>query len=201
MVFLAMSFIWALIPLYANQKIWETRHKIIVGAGYDDGKAWEDLVDRHDSQLRELTAQSKTVKSIFIDMLHFRHLRQGFYGLAKKLNTRYKNNKVYLVARWSLVFLFAPPSAIIWLVLAVMWGMGVRRLIDDRHWATPPEDEWGFGQVLPILLLVLPFFTVGEVWQGMHLHIYSCAALTHVRINQRVRENRNPRIKGGSLIN
>lgn len=61
----------------------------------------------------------------------------------------------------------APPSFIVWTLLAIMWGLGVARLKKDRQWTRGEENRWGFGQVLPILLLVLPFFTVVEVLQGI----------------------------------
>jgi len=49
--------------------------------------------------------------------------------------------------------------------IATMWAMGVVRLLEDRSWSTPAESEWGFGQVLPLLLLAFPFFTLVEVTQ------------------------------------
>lgn len=66
-----------------------------------------------------------------------------------------------------ILMICAPPSFIVWVMLAIMWGLGAARLKTDRSWTTGEEKRWGFGQVLPILLLVLPFFTVVEVWKGM----------------------------------
>lgn len=52
-------------------------------------------------------------------------------------------------------------SKIFWLLSALAWG--VIRLVVTRAQANiPDESVWGFGQVLAVLLLVLPFFSLGE---------------------------------------
>jgi len=75
-----------------------------------------------------------------------------------------------------LLVLLYPPALLVWMLLAVMWGLGLSRLLNDRQWALPEENLWGFGQVLPMLLLALPLFTVGEVWHGE----YRTSLLTHL---------------------
>ena len=124
---------------------------------------------RHLSVINSHTA----AKDIINDTVHFRHARSKLINIISKFHREHEDSTAYLIFRWILLMLYAPPSAIVWLNLVSMWGMGATRLVEDRRWSVDAENEWGFGQVLPLLLLVLPFFTVTEVAQefmrSMHL--------------------------------
>ncbi len=165
MIFITLGFIWALVHLYAPDEIWRIRHSMIVDRGFGndvaDFRRYIDIQKRHLSFISEHHAPKEILK----DAVHFRQVRRGYYSVLSDFHREHEDSKVYLVFRRVLLMMFAPPTAIVWANLAAMWGMGVARLLDDRRWSLPAEDEWGFGQVLPLLLLVLPFFTVTEVAQ------------------------------------
>jgi hypothetical protein len=61
----------------------------------------------------------------------------------------------------------APPAAVLWLVILTLLALGVGRVVMDRRWAVGKENVWSFRQVLPMLIVVLPFFTVTEELQCM----------------------------------
>jgi hypothetical protein len=166
-VFLTLCFLWSLVPLYAGRDTLRVRHSMIVDSHWgDDAEAWEHLIEDRQKRLSASTSHGPSVRLFLRDAIHFRHWRRGFYGTISIINKRYKRNPVYAVVRWIMLLIFSPPSAVVWVILASMWAMGVARLLDDRRWAVEEENKWAFGQVLPLLLLVLPFFTVAEVWQG-----------------------------------
>jgi hypothetical protein len=165
MVFITLGFFWALIHLYAPDEIWRIRHSMIADRGFGTDvpylRHYIETRQRHLSMIGTHTA----TKDIINDAVHFRHVRAKFLNFVSKFHREHENSTAYLIFRWILLMLYAPPSAIIWLNLVSMWCMGAVRLLQDRRWSVAAENEWGFGQVLPLLLLVLPFFTVTEVAQ------------------------------------
>ena len=78
--------------------------------------------------------------------------------------------KSYAGLRWVLVMFLRPSSTMVWAFVLKLWALGIRRLLWDRQWATGAENRWSFGQVLPLLLVILPFFIVIEVFQGETNH-------------------------------
>ena len=153
MVFLALGFIWALVQLFAPDRVWEVRHDMIVKykTWGDDAEALARLIEEEENDL---------ANSIFTLP------QRKFWQVTSRIHKRYRENKIYVVFFTIFLFIFAPPAALKWLVLVGMWGMGVSRLVSDRQWAVDSENTWAFGQTLPLLLLVLPFFTVFEVMSG-----------------------------------
>ena len=165
MIFITLGFIWALVHLYAPDEIWRLRHSMIVDRGFGaeitDLRLYIEKKKRHLSQVSSHTA----TKDILNDAIHLRRTRFAFLGYFSRFHREHEDSKAYLIFRWILLILLAPPSAIVWANLVSMWAMGASRLLQDRSWSVDAENEWGFGQVLPLLLLVLPFFTVTEVAQ------------------------------------
>ena len=49
---------------------------------------------------------------------------------------------------------------IAWLVIGLYW------LGRDRRSAPDEENEWGVGQILPLILLLLPVLTMLEILDG-----------------------------------
>jgi len=165
MVFITLGFIWALIHLYAPDEIWRMRHSMIVDRGFDTDLPYlRHYIEARQKRLSVISSHT-TTKDIIVDAVHFRQPRAKLLNWIYKFHRDNEDSTAYLILRWILLILWAPPSAIIWLNLVSMWGMGATRLIQDRQWSVDAENEWGFGQVLPLLLLVLPFFTVTEVAQ------------------------------------
>jgi hypothetical protein len=165
MVFITLGFIWALIHLYAPDEIWRMRHSMIVDRGFGTGLPYlRHYIETKQRYLSMINSHTAT-KDVLNDAVHFRHWRMRLLNFFSKFHREHEDSKAYLVFRWILLMLWAPPSAIVWLILVSMWCMGAVRLLQDRSWAVDAENEWGFGQVLPLLLLVLPFFTVTEVAQ------------------------------------
>jgi hypothetical protein len=61
----------------------------------------------------------------------------------------------------------APPAAVLWIVILTLLALGMGRGVMDRRWAVGKENAWSFGQVPPMLIVVLPYFTVTEELQCM----------------------------------
>jgi hypothetical protein len=154
MIFLALGFLWALVQLFTPERAWAARHDIIVKyrTWSDDAEALAKLIEEEENDLAD---------SLFTIP------QRKFWQVASRVHKRWRENKIYIVFFTASLFVWAPPAALKWGVLAGMWGMGVARLLSDRQWAVESENTWAFGQTLPLLLLVLPFFTVFEVLQGL----------------------------------
>jgi hypothetical protein len=45
---------------------------------------------------------------------------------------------------------------------------------------TTVEDQWGFGQVIPMLLILLPMINAWEVWYGKYLPFRIPLAIANV---------------------
>ena len=165
MVFITCGFIWALVHLYAPDEIWRMRHSMIVDHGFGtDMSGLRKYIENKKRHLSIISSHS-TTKDILNDAVHFRRTRFKLLNFISRFHREHEDSTVYLIFRWIILILLAPPSAIVWANLVSMWGMGATRLLQDRQWSVGEENEWGFGQVLPLLLLVLPFFTVTEVAQ------------------------------------
>jgi hypothetical protein len=165
MVFITFGFIWALAHLYAPDEIWRMRHNMIIDRGFEtDMSDLRQYIETKKRHLSMISSHSAT-KDRINDAVHFRHTRFKFLRFFSRFHREHEDSKVYLIFRWFILMVLAPPSAIVWANLVSMWGMGAARLVQDRQWSVAAESEWGFGQVLPLLLLVLPFFTVTEVAQ------------------------------------
>jgi len=68
--------------------------------------------------------------------------------------------------------LFSTVFDIARLYIVLIWGTSwLKYLKEDapRQGITGSENEWGFGQILPLLLLALPFFAIMEIYHGMLL--------------------------------
>jgi len=156
MVFLALGFIWALVHLFTPERAWAVRHDIIVKhrTWGDDAEALTKLIEEEENDAAD---------SVFMIP------QRKFWQVASRFHKRWRENKIYIALFTASLFVWAPPAALKWGVLVGMWGMGVARLLSDRQWAVDSENTWAFGQTLPLLLLVLPFFTVFEVLQGLSL--------------------------------
>jgi len=165
MVFITLGFFWALIHLYAPDEIWRMRHSMIADRGFGTDLPYlRHYIETRQRHLSMINSHIAT-KDIINDAVHFRYLRAKLINVISQFHREHEGSTAYLVFRWILLMLWAPPSAIVWLNLVSMWCMGAVRLVQDRRWSVAAENEWGFGQVLPLLLLVLPFFTVTEVAQ------------------------------------
>lgn len=165
MVFITCGFIWALVHLYAPDEIWRMRHNMIVDRGFGtDMSGLRQYIETKKRHLSVISSHSST-KDRINDAVHLRHTRFKFLNIFLKFHREHEDSVPYLIFRWVVLMLLAPPSAIVWANLVSMWAMGAARLVQDRQWSVPDENVWGFGQVLPLLLLVLPFFTVTEVAQ------------------------------------
>ena len=73
-----------------------------------------------------------------------------------------------LLPRFSLTSLIISPiEQILWLAFALAWG--TTRLFFTRSIAeqdTFKENTWGFGQLIPVILLALPILSIGESYYG-----------------------------------
>lgn len=63
---------------------------------------------------------------------------------------------------------------IIWLIYALAWGTvrlftARKRIHNTDLNTTSEEDSWGFGQWIPVLLLMLPFLAMGETFYGEYI--------------------------------
>lgn len=172
MVFLALGFIWALVQLFTPDGAWAARHDIIVKytTWGDDAEALAKLIEEEQNDLTDSIVSMPQRK---------------FWQVASRTHKKYKDNKFYIVVSTTFLFFWAPPAALKWMVLMGMWGMGVSRLLSDRQWAVDSENQWSFGQTLPLLLLVLPFFTVFEVLQGMYSSVGHLLYYTNLTFRQR----------------
>jgi len=152
MVLLTVVFFWQLMMLYTNPKVWEARHDMLAKPRHKPDSDVDPEADLEERTMEEQTRNpfisgGNTARS---------RTRVGPYE-------RWHN--LHPGLRWVIVMLISPPSALVWLFIIAMWVLGLRRLLWDRQWAIGVENQWSFGQVLPILLIILPFFTVIEVFQ------------------------------------
>lgn len=165
MISVTFGFIWALVHLYAPDEIWRMRHSMIVDRGFGTETSDLRLYIEKRKRYLNMVGSHTGAKDILNDAVHLRRTRFTILRLFSRFHREHEDSTTYLIFRWILLMLFAPPSAVVWANLVSMWGMGASRLLQDRSWSVDAENEWGFGQVLPMLLLVLPFFTVTEVAQ------------------------------------
>jgi hypothetical protein len=194
MVFITLGFIWALIHLYAPDDIWRMRHSMIVDRGFGTGLPYlRHYIETKQKRLSIISSHTST-KDIIADAVHFRKPRARLVAWVSKFNKDNEDGTVYLIFRWILLMLWAPPSAIVWLNLVSMWSMGAARLLQDRRWSVAAENEWGFGQVLPLILLVLPFFTITEVGQEYMRSMFQSPKMSRITLTfthrEEVRKNR-----------
>jgi len=60
-----------------------------------------------------------------------------------------------------------------WFILGVYWTMSDRIYGHDPSLMVPEEsaaeDSWGFGQIVPLLLLILPLLQFMDLWAGKNL--------------------------------
>ena len=155
MVLLSIVFFWQLVMLYTNPKTWDKpRYE---GAADSELDAGDELLGQQlpNPATNEVNKSPQRAGKSFFKKWH------SFYTRARN---RYP--RPYAGLRWVVVMLLRPPSAMVWAFIMTLWALGIRRLLWDRQWATGAENRWSFGQVLPLLLIVLPFFTIIEVFQG-----------------------------------
>jgi hypothetical protein len=174
MVLLSLVFFWQLVMLYASPKAWRARHIMIVmpqyrGVADSEMDAWEEFLEE---QIPNPATNGFSNSS--------GQAGKGFYSRWHSFHKRNRHRKSYTCLRWVAVMLLSPPAAIVWSFILTMWILGVRRLLWDRQWAIGAENRWSFGQVLPLLLVVLPFFTVVEVFQGESTRTYGILDLPAV---------------------
>lgn len=60
-----------------------------------------------------------------------------------------------------------------WLVMTYVWGMVKLWILSDWGFSLGEDQEWTFGQVLPLLLLAVPLITLLEVFYSGKKHIYN----------------------------
>jgi hypothetical protein len=174
MVLLSLVFFWQLVMLYVSPKIWRARHIMIAmpqysGVADPEMDAWEEFLEE---QIPNPAAKGVSNSS--------GQAGKGFYSKWHSFHKRNRHRKSYACLRWVAVMLLSPPAAIVWSFILTMWILGVRRLLWDRQWAIGAENQWSFGQVLPLLLVVLPFFTVIEAFQGKPIRTYGILDLSAV---------------------
>jgi len=179
MVLLTLVFFWQLGMMYVKDDAWDMRHEMIlralkVGGKTEDGKpiqTYHDFLEARKKRLEELTTHPFGVKTVK-DVVKMRGLRLKVYTWLWRVDEKYgareghPGRKSYEFAQWAVLMMVAPPAAVVWLVILTLLAMGVGRLVMDRRWAVKAENYWSFGQVLPMLIVVLPFFTLTEELQG-----------------------------------
>jgi hypothetical protein len=166
MVFLTLVFFWQLVMLYTSPKTRKARHVMIAMPRYggvtDSGAdGWRESPEE---QIPSLTTNGVSHSS--------GRAGKGFYSMWHGFHKCNRHRKSYEFLRWIAVMLLSPPSAIVWSFILTLWVLGIRRLLWDRQWAIGDENHWSFGQVLPLLLLVLPFLTIAEEFQGEPIRTY-----------------------------
>jgi len=169
MVFLTLVFFWQLVMLYANPNAWNARHYIIVkprrsntpGGEVD---AWGEYLEEQVGTSERLPAGTSPSRISHKDRV-LQQFSKYFHSRLHQFHKRYRDQKIYKCLQWAVIMVLSPPAPFVWLFIMSMWGLGVKRLLWDRQWAVGTENHWSFGQVLPLLLVVLPFFTVIEVFQ------------------------------------
>jgi hypothetical protein len=174
MVLLSLVFWWQLVMLYASPKAWRARHIMIAmpqyrGVADSEMDAWEEFLEGQIPNPATNGASNSSGQA-----------GKGFYSRWHSFHKRNKHRKSYACLRWVAVMLLSPPAAIVWSFILTMWILGVRRLLWDRQWAIGSENKWAFGQVLPLLLVVLPFFTIVEVFEGEPIRTYGILDLSAV---------------------
>jgi hypothetical protein len=166
MVFLTLVFFWQLVMLYTSPKTRKARHVMIAMPRYggvtDSGAdGWNESPEE---QIPSPTTNGVSHSSGWAG--------KDFYSRWYGFHKCNRHRKSYEFLRWIAVMLLRPPSAIVWSFILTLWILGIRRLLWDRQWAIGVENQWSFGQVLPLLLLVLPFFTIAEEFQGEPIRTY-----------------------------
>jgi hypothetical protein len=178
MVLLTLVFFWQLVMLYMSPDAWDTRHEMILRGVRGQGpllemyrNSYEKFLEKRKKQFEQLGGERSGVE-VVKDILKLRHLRRQIYRSLRFINDRYRDSKPYRFTQWVVVMLVAPPAAVVWLVILTLFGQGVGRLVSDRQSSVGAENTWSFGQVLPMMIVVLPFLTVLEVLQGKGCHKY-----------------------------
>ena len=147
MILLTIAFIWQLVKLYSKQETLDRRHELITRPRIKKSETTEEL-DRRSRLEAQPSGESNGD------------------GVAKIQEPQQKHSWYYGICRWIFVILISPPAPLVWAVILTMWAVGLSRLLWDRQWAIGEENQWSFGQVLPLLLVVLPFFSVLQVLEG-----------------------------------
>ncbi|KAI9369221.1 hypothetical protein BJX61DRAFT_545802 [Aspergillus egyptiacus] len=70
---------------------------------------------------------------------------------------------------------------VLWLLFSLIWGtirlFTVRDSLPQHFEATEEEDRWGFGQLVPVLMLLIPVLLIAESWSGtstsLHRPLYA----------------------------
>lgn len=112
-----------------------------------------------------------------VTRMSWESIRQQIVGrdevTEKYLEGRHYLQKTYKAVRFVVLLTwFSLSSVFIEVVVQVFWfAYGVFFLIYDRNHGTEliesaEEDVWGFGQVVPLILLMLPFMAAAEGWHG-----------------------------------
>ena len=178
MALLTLVFFWQLVMMYVMEDAWKMRHKMImrsVNANVpDDGKpdTYDEFLKKRIRTLENDIMHEKRWTQVVRHVVKLRYLRKRIYTWLRSVDEKYGGregrggSKSYEFVQWAVLMLIAPPSAVVWLVILTLWALGVVRLVMDRQWAVQGENMWTFGQVLPMLIVVLPFFTVTEELQG-----------------------------------
>ncbi|OCK75718.1 hypothetical protein K432DRAFT_408781 [Lepidopterella palustris CBS 459.81] len=178
MVLLTLAFFWQLVMMYMKDDAWEMRHDMILRALKADTpnggnpKTYPDFLDRRNRALEDVKLHGKSWTRTVRDVVKLRHCRRIIYSWLWDMDKKYggrdghRGRKSYQFVQWAVLMLVAPPAAVVWLVILTLWALGVGRLVTDRQWAVRAENMWTFGQVLPMLIVVLPFFTVTEELQA-----------------------------------
>lgn len=90
------------------------------------------------------------------------HIEKAFWALLRLLH--------------HVLVLFDDSRVVNWLFNAASFGWGLQSVIGDR-WPSPDdENELGFGQLVPMFLLVSTIFVAREVWDGKILFARPCIA-------------------------
>ncbi|KAF2500925.1 hypothetical protein BU16DRAFT_185832 [Lophium mytilinum] len=193
MVLLSVVFFWQLGMMYVKEDAWGMRHDMILRAvkargqmegGEQPARTYRGLLRARKERLEALTARPAGVERV-TNVLKIRWVRKRVYTWLWRVEERFgardgrPGRKSYEVAQWTVLMMVAPPAAVVWLVILTLLAMGVGRLVLDRRWAVGAENKWTFGQVLPMLIVVLPFFTLTEELRG----VYSKLQRQHIRCN------------------
>ena len=99
-------------------------------------------------------------------------------------------NKAFWAIPWlvhHLLVLVDDSSVIIWLFNAAWFGWGLQSVLDDRSPSPSNENELGFGQLVPIFLLISTIFVAREVWDGLCL--LKCPCVTSEKLNRAHRQD------------
>ena len=83
------------------------------------------------------------------------------------------------------------------LMVWILCVWGSRRLFDRRSKVgddiVSMENKWGFGQLVPLLLLLLPLMSISEIYQGSSPLIQTTVPLTLCRLPEMSTANYSPR--------